>query len=98
MTDTPEPVKAPMICSNCQERLHLGEQVALDAKGWRHASKCGAELAGFKARSAADLATALRDIESATRWFDSAGGAVSRDDLVGMLGEVRKRLVKEGFA
>ena len=44
------------------------------------------------------LQRALREIESDTHWFVSAAGAVSRDDLVGMLQSVRKRLEAVGYA
>jgi hypothetical protein len=38
-------------CSNCDEPLRIGEQMLADGKGgWRHPSKCGAELVGFKVK------------------------------------------------
>ena len=38
-------------CSNCGEAAQLGEAIKPDGKGgWRHPSKCGSELDGFRVK------------------------------------------------
>ena len=38
-------------CSNCGEPFHLAEAMQPDGNGgWRHPSKCGAELKDFKVK------------------------------------------------
>ena len=40
-----------MTCSNCGGELHAGEAIKPDGKGgWRHPSKCGAELRDLQVR------------------------------------------------
>lgn len=56
------------------------------------------EALANKPSAEAVLRQALTDIESATRWFAACGGAVSRDDMTGMLQDVRKRLETAGYA